>query len=553
MRVMSVEDSLDSAHEALAAGRWSDARSAFDEALVAGETAEAYFGLAVALWWLGENREAVVRCARAYALFRRRGDLDGAVHCAVWLAITYKANFADFAVANGWLARAERILASSNRGALHGWLWVARSYRMSDLDRALGLSEQAVALARTIGDVDLELVAMSQLGLIHVSRGEADGGFALIDEAIAAALAGEGSSLETVVFACCDMLNACELVNDIDRAAQWCRVADEFVGTYGCPFLYAECRIYYGSVLAAKGRWSDAERELAVGLRITEGICPGLYDRALIRLAALRVRQGRLEESAQLIEQLGIGVEAERDAALASAALLLARGDALGAARRLSGRLPQITQHQSVLVPALDLLVDARLATGDTTAAAAAADRLAAIAAERDTGWLRATASAAAGRVARACGDMARATSDLEAAAALWASLEMPYEVARCQFDLALACAATISDLAIEHARKAIDGFQALGAAIDADRVAAFLRSMGAPARMGPRGVSTLTIREQQVLSLLGAGLSNPEIAARLYVSRKTASHHVSSVLMKLNLRNRSEAAAYAATLPASF
>jgi hypothetical protein len=39
-------------------------------------------------------------------------------------------------------------------------------------------------------------------------------------------------------------------------AALWWEVADDFVQTYGCPFLYAECRIYYGSVLGA-GRPHD--------------------------------------------------------------------------------------------------------------------------------------------------------------------------------------------------------------------------------------------------------------------------------------------------------
>jgi DNA-binding NarL/FixJ family response regulator len=100
-------------------------------------------------------------------------------------------------------------------------------------------------------------------------------------------------------------------------------------------------------------------------------------------------------------------------------------------------------------------------------------------------------------------------------------------------------------DLLVDHARRALAAFEALGAALDADRVAAFLRSLGVTPRTGHRGVGVLTMREQEVLRLLGAGLSNPEIAERLHVSRKTASHHVSNILTSLNLRNRAEAAAY--------
>ena len=64
----------------------------------------------MALWWLGESQRCVDECTRAYALFRRDGDDVAAAQCAIWLAITYKANFANFAAANGWLERAERLL-----------------------------------------------------------------------------------------------------------------------------------------------------------------------------------------------------------------------------------------------------------------------------------------------------------------------------------------------------------------------------------------------------------------------------------------------------------
>ena len=429
---MTADGSVADGFDALAEGRWADARAAFEATIANGETAEACFGLAMALWWLGENHVCVERCSRAYTLFRTSGDAQSAARCAVWLAIIFKANFANFAAANGWIGRAERLLAPFEPGALQGWTAVARAYRMTDLETAQVLTEEAVELARAAEDGDLELVALSQLGLVRVARGDADAGFALIDEAMAAALAGERSTLDTVVYTCCDMLNACELVSDLERATQWCQVADDFVATFGCPFLYAECRIYYGSVLSAKGRWEDAARELATGARITQGACPGLHARALVRLASLRVRQGRLEQAEQLLRSLGAGIDVEAEASLSTAALCLARGEAAAASRLLEQRLRHLQENRSHLVVGLDLLIDAYLATGRLDAADIAAQRLAATAVAGSP-HMEAAATGARGRVLLAAGDAA-AVAALEAALGIWSSLALPFEVARTRF-----------------------------------------------------------------------------------------------------------------------
>jgi DNA-binding NarL/FixJ family response regulator len=119
-------------------------------------------------------------------------------------------------------------------------------------------------------------------------------------------------------------------------------------------------------------------------------------------------------------------------------------------------------------------------------------------------------------------------------------------ELARTRLEMARALAERAPEVAVAEAKAALEDFERLEAARHADAAGALLRSLGAPVRTGPKGVGALTRREAEVLELVGAGLSNPEIAERLFVTRKTVEHHVGNLLAKLGLRNRAEAAAWA-------
>ena len=61
---------------------------------------------------------------------------------------------------------------------------------------------------------------------------------------------------------------------------------------------------------------------------------------------------------------------------------------------------------------------------------------------------------------------------------------------------------------------------------------------------------SEITAREQEVLQLIGVGATNREIAQRLYITEGTVKTHVTSILSRLNFRNRSQLAIYANAVP---
>ena len=65
-------------------------------------------------------------------------------------------------------------------------------------------------------------------------------------------------------------------------------------------------------------------------------------------------------------------------------------------------------------------------------------------------------------------------------------------------------------------------------------------------AALTPRSAGVLTERETEVLRLIAAGATNREIAARLYLSEGTVKNHISRILGRLGLRDRTQAALYA-------
>jgi DNA-binding CsgD family transcriptional regulator len=186
------------------------------------------------------------------------------------------------------------------------------------------------------------------------------------------------------------------------------------------------------------------------------------------------------------------------------------------------------------------------VARKDVDSAREALDRLMALAGTCEDQRLTAGAELAAGRVRAAEGDD-RAVSHLQAAAEAFSALDLPLEAARAQLELARTLVPGSAAGAVAEARLALATFERLGAARDADAAADLLRGLGQTAgRAWPKRHGPLTKRETEVLSLLADGCSNAEIAQRLYISRRTAEHHVASILAKLGLRSRTEAAAYA-------
>lgn len=299
-----------------------------------------------------------------------------------------------------------------------------------------------------------------------------------------------------------------------------------------------------------------AERYLAAGIAYCdEHDIPGygLYLRAW--KARLELDRGRWSAAAELVlEVLGdpdASIPQQITARVTGGLLAIRTGDEERGRRLLDEALAQAkpTGELQRLAPVASARAEAAWLAGRRAAIDAETTRAAELAAERRQPWelgelavWRARAGLAwpAGPVAAPFA--AELAGDLATAAERWTELRCPYEAAlvRAQGD----------DEA--GLREALGEFQRLGALPAARLVSRRLRQRGArDIPRGPHHATTanpaaLTPRELEVVRLVADGLRNGEIAERLVVSVRTVDHHVSSILSKLGVRTRAEAAAAA-------
>ena len=141
------------------------------------------------------------------------------------------------------------------------------------------------------------MMALALEGLAYVCEGEVDEGMRRLDEATAAAVAGELDDLDAISSCCCYLIDACKRVRDFERAAQWCEHVKGFCEQWSDRLTFAACRAHYADILIWRGDWSAAEAELRANLGPLADIHPNRIADGMVRLAELRRRQGLLEEA----------------------------------------------------------------------------------------------------------------------------------------------------------------------------------------------------------------------------------------------------------------
>ncbi len=527
---------------------WDTARSLLEQAIADAPDAmpaEVFDGLADARWWGGDVVAAIEARELAVGRWRAEGRVDRAVRGAVWIAIEHADALGHAGASDGWFARATTMADGIDTVGASGWIALGRAALATDPREQADSATRALHAARAVDDAELEVLALARLGWARVAGGQLDAGITVFDEAMATATAADFEHVSALGDLCCHLARATEAAGERGRFASWLEVVRRVNSEQGYPPLAAFCATCCAELHSVDGNWQAAEEHLRLGLDRLQGT--GHRARCgppVAKLAELLVLQGRIEEAAEVLG------DDDSDATLvARARLALGRGEP-DIARALAERWIRRHGEGLLAVGALSVLGRAAIADGDRAAVDAVVDRIASIASI--TGNRRAAGAAALleGQAALDAGDRAAAAAAFERALDHYAGLDGLLDVAHAHLGLAEAINAERPAVARVEATVALAGFEAAGASRMADVARASLRELGDRSHVGRKGSGVLTDRELEILRLVSRGLTNAEIADRLFISVKTAGNHVSNILSKIGARSRTEAAAFAALHP---
>jgi DNA-binding CsgD family transcriptional regulator len=417
----------------------------------------------------------------------------------------------------------------------------ARTHRhLGQVEMAGQVAVDALAEATDAGDDWAVGWALHMLIVVAMMQGRMADALPLFDRALTVTEADPALTDLRLLL----QVNKAVTLGDLDQydgAFTAARQAQQLADRVGITVRRAQAQSCLGQLLFHTGHWDDAMAEVGVLEEVPKEPEVACCDHGVAAVISLHrgevdTARGHLVAAAPHAERIGNRVVGT---------LALARSQAFEQAGALTQALDVLTglaENAEELDEVEDLLVDGvRLATkvGDAATARTLADRAMALADDTEIPHRQANALCCRGLVDR---DPAR----LLRAAERYDDARRPLLGAK-----ALEAAAGVfvdhgdRDPARAAFSRAVDVYASLGATRDVARLQARFRAHGirrAPRvkhRRARRGWDSLTPAEAKIAALVAEGMTNPQIAARLFLSHRTVATHVSHILGKLDLRSR--------------
>ena len=443
------------------------------------------------------------------------------------------------------LATLDRALASpgiSARDRARLLVLATRTHMsLGAVETAGQVAASALAAASEAGDNWAMGWALLMMALVTAAQGNVTDSLPLFDRALAVTQSDPALTDLRLLL----QINQAVTLGNLDRYQEALAVAGQarhLADQVGTTFRLAQAHAALGQLLFQTGQWEDALAEVGMvhedlkepavagcdlGIAAVISFHRGEVGAARGRLAAAAPHAERLGH--RLITSLALArsLDLEHDGALPEA--LAALTDAF------DGSTEEVEEIEDLLPDAVRLAAG----TGDLGTAQALAGQTAALAAESEIPHRQANALYCRGLLDH---DAPR----LLAAAEHYDDADRPLLKAKA-LEAAAGEFVDADDRgqAREAFTQAVEVYTALGAAADISRVQASFRARGI--RRGPHakhrrarsGWDSLTATEIKIAAFVEEGLSNPEIAARLLLSRRTVATHVSHILKKLDVHSR--------------